>query len=92
MTQHLVSTILFDGVIALEWEDSALPNSHDRLRIEKLLYEAYRKRSVEIRKCRARPTVKRSCMPPGHALWWMLYMTGRVSMASRAATNGSSRN
>ena len=30
MSQHLVTSILFDGSLALEWEESSLADRHDR--------------------------------------------------------------
>jgi len=39
MSQHLVTSILFDGSLALEWEESALADSHDRQRLERLLLD-----------------------------------------------------
>jgi non-specific serine/threonine protein kinase len=37
MPQHLTTSILFDGTLSLEWEESSLPENHDRRRIETLL-------------------------------------------------------
>jgi hypothetical protein len=42
MPQHLVTTILFDGTLSLEWEESLLTESRDRARLEKLLLDAYK--------------------------------------------------
>lgn len=39
----LVTSILPDGYIALEWEESSLPENHDRKRLEKLILETYQK-------------------------------------------------
>ena len=43
MNQHLVTSILFDGTLALEWEESSLAENRDRLRFEKLLLDMYNK-------------------------------------------------
>ena len=40
MSKSLVTSILFDRSLALEWEESSLTNSHDSLRLEHLLVEA----------------------------------------------------
>jgi non-specific serine/threonine protein kinase len=47
MPQQLVTSILFDGTLALEWEESTLAASHDRAKLEKLLIEAYKSRTIE---------------------------------------------
>ena len=39
MPQYLVTSILFDGSLALEWAEGALAESHDRQRLEKLLLD-----------------------------------------------------
>jgi superfamily II DNA or RNA helicase len=39
MSQCLVTSILFDGSLALEWEECPIAESHDRQRLEKLLLE-----------------------------------------------------
>ena len=41
MSQHLVTSILFDGSLALEWEDSSLAHSHDTQRLERRLLEVW---------------------------------------------------
>jgi non-specific serine/threonine protein kinase len=46
MPQHLVTTILFDGTLSLEWEESLLTESRDRARLEKLLLDAYKSRTI----------------------------------------------
>jgi non-specific serine/threonine protein kinase len=46
-TQHLVASILFDGTLALEWEEPALADNHDRGKLEKLLLDSFKKRTVE---------------------------------------------
>ena len=46
MSQHLVTSILFDRTLALEWEDSSLPENLGRLRFEKLLLDVYKKERV----------------------------------------------
>jgi hypothetical protein len=43
MNQHLVTSILFDGTLALEWEESSLAENRNRLRFEKLLLDMYNK-------------------------------------------------
>ncbi len=42
MPQHLVTSILFDGSLTLEWEEGALAESHDRQRLEKLLMDVFK--------------------------------------------------
>lgn len=39
MPQHLVTSILFDGSLALEWENSDLAESHERRQLETLLLD-----------------------------------------------------
>ena len=46
MSQHLVTSILFDRTLALEWEDSLLPENLARLHFEKLLLDVYKKERV----------------------------------------------
>jgi SNF2 domain-containing protein/SNF2 helicase protein len=46
MSQYLVTTILFEGTLALEWEECSLPENLTRLRFEKLLLDVYRKERV----------------------------------------------
>lgn len=47
MSQHLVTSIFFDGTLALEWEESSIAPSHDRTRLENLLLDTYKKRTAE---------------------------------------------
>ena len=42
MQQCLVTSILFDGSLELEWEGCAFPENHDRQRLEKLLMDVAR--------------------------------------------------
>jgi superfamily II DNA or RNA helicase len=46
MPNHLVTSILFDATLALEWEESPLAPSQDRERFERLLLDTYQKRSL----------------------------------------------
>jgi len=39
MPRHLVTSILFDGSLTLEWEEGAFADNHDRHRLEKLLMD-----------------------------------------------------
>jgi non-specific serine/threonine protein kinase len=48
MSQSLIASILFDGTIALEWEESNLPENHERQRFEKVLLETFKARSNKI--------------------------------------------
>jgi non-specific serine/threonine protein kinase len=47
MSQHLVTSILFDGSLALEWEEGALAGSHDTQRLERLLLEVSKAASAD---------------------------------------------
>jgi non-specific serine/threonine protein kinase len=40
MSRYLVTSILFDGSLALEWEEGTLADSPDRQRLEPLLFDA----------------------------------------------------
>ncbi len=44
MSKRLVTAILFDSSLALEWEETALPDNHGRQRLEKLLLDSHKKR------------------------------------------------
>jgi non-specific serine/threonine protein kinase len=45
--QYLVTSILFDGTLALEWEESPLAENHDRSKLERHLLDSYKSRTVE---------------------------------------------
>ncbi len=45
--KFLVTSILPDGHLSLEWGASTLPENHDRKRLEKLLLESYQKTGAE---------------------------------------------
>lgn len=47
MPQHLVTSILFDGSLALEWEENSLAEHHDRQRLEKLLMDVFKAGRVD---------------------------------------------
>ncbi len=47
MSQHLVTSILFDGALALEWEETSLPDNHDRQRLERVLLDSSQKHKDE---------------------------------------------
>jgi superfamily II DNA or RNA helicase len=47
MPQHLVASILFDGTLALEWEESSFPANHERRLLEKFLLASHKSRSAE---------------------------------------------
>jgi non-specific serine/threonine protein kinase len=48
MPHYLTTSILFDGTLALEWEECTLSENHERSRLEKLLLEIHGKRSGKI--------------------------------------------
>ena len=45
--KYLITSILPDGHLSLEWEASTLPENHDRKRLEKLLLETYQNTGAE---------------------------------------------
>jgi hypothetical protein len=47
MPQYLVTSILFDGNLSLEWEESGTAENIDRLRLEKHLIDSYQARTFE---------------------------------------------
>jgi ATP-dependent DNA helicase RecG len=39
MAQHLVTSIFFDGSLALEWEENSTPVNHESQRLERWLFD-----------------------------------------------------
>ena len=47
MSQHLTTSILSDGTLALEWEESPLSGDGGRLRLEEILFDPFKKQSAQ---------------------------------------------
>ncbi|KMQ50743.1 Helicase, SNF2/RAD54 family [Chitinispirillum alkaliphilum] len=47
MPQHLVTSVLFDSTLSLEWEESVLKNNPARSKIEDLIVGSFKRRTAE---------------------------------------------